>query len=103
MAVYWNDNNPVTVVTNYGKFYSVVYVKRWSVAEQKEIRAQQPNMIQSYKLTGGVDFMDCFVAQYKFSIRAKKWYFLIIFQMLKMLRIAAWLTHREVSCKIRSA
>ncbi|XP_063847733.1 piggyBac transposable element-derived protein 3-like [Scylla paramamosain] len=98
LAVKWNDNRPVTVVTNYDKIDPVVYVERWSVTERKKIRVQQPNMIQSYnKFMGGVDLMDRFVAQYRPSIRSKKWYFPILFQMFNMLRIAAWLIHREVS------
>ncbi|KAK8372070.1 hypothetical protein O3P69_011026 [Scylla paramamosain] len=52
----------------------LVYVERWSVTERKKIRVQQPNMIQSYnKFMGGVDLMDRFVAQYRPSIRSKKW------------------------------
>ena len=98
LAVKWNDNRPVTVVTNYDSVEPLAHAERWKKADKKKGLVKQPKLIQNYnKHMGGVDLMDRFVAQYRPVIRSKKWYFPVFFQIINMLRVAAWLIYREVS------
>lgn len=76
LAVTWNDNNCVKLLSNYELMQPISQVKRWSRTEKKDILVSQPKLITEYNThMGGVDKMDWNVQKYRIRIRGKKWYF----------------------------
>ncbi|XP_049807036.1 piggyBac transposable element-derived protein 3-like [Schistocerca nitens] len=77
--VRWNDNNAVTVATNFDRVQPLRSVARFSREQKKRINVPQPNLLHSYNThMGGIDRADQNVSLYRCSIRGKKWYFPII-------------------------
>ena len=59
LAVKWNDNRPVTVVTNFDSSEPLANAERWKRADKKQVLVKQPKLIQTYnKHMGGVNLMD---------------------------------------------
>ncbi|KAG1924641.1 piggyBac transposable element-derived protein 3-like [Pimephales promelas] len=51
------------------------------------------------KSMGGVDLLDSLIALYRTKIRSKKWYHRIVFHMLDMTLVNAWLLKKTRDCK----
>lgn len=79
VAVRWNDNAVVTLLSTEFGVEPLKTVKRYSRSEHRKIDGPQPNAIGHYNRNmGGVDQMDANVAVYKIAIRGKKWYMPIL-------------------------
>lgn len=71
----WNDNSVVTLVSNCAGNQPLQKAKRWSAAEKRKVEIDQPKLVAEYNANmGGVDRMDQNIAQYRMSIRTKKWW-----------------------------
>lgn len=93
----WNDNSSVTMVSNHEGVNPIYLAKRYSFAEKKKISIQQPYLIQKYNENmGGTDRMDQNVAQYRTTIRSKKWYWPIFAWLLDVSIQNAWLLYRDM-------
>lgn len=92
----WNDNNIVTIASNYESVLPTANVSRFSQKEKKKITVPQPKLIKKYNQNmGGVDRADQNISLYRVSIRGKKWYFPIISHCLDMAIQNAWQLHRH--------
>ena len=79
LAVTWDDNNCVKLLSNHNVLQPVVQVKRFSRAHKKDIQVPQPKLIAEYNGNmGGVDKMDWNVQKYRIRVRGKKWYFPLV-------------------------
>jgi hypothetical protein len=59
LFVRWNDNNIVTMATNYDSVDPVGKVKRWFTVEKAKVDIPQPLLFQTYNSSmGGVDLLD---------------------------------------------
>lgn len=97
----WYDNKCVHVASTYKGIMPVTYVKRWSTAEKKYIEIQRPNIIQEYNTyMGGVDLNDMLVSLYRVKIGVKRYYLRIIFHLIDICIVNAWLLYRR-DCSIR--
>ena len=75
LAVRWNDNNVVTLLSNCFGVQPVTQIKRWSASEKKHIRIPMQNLISQYnRFMGGTDRMDQNIAKFRINIRIKKWW-----------------------------
>lgn len=83
LAVRWNDNSVVTVMTNNCTVLPIVLAKRYNRKERKEISISQPNLIHQYnKHMGGVDLHDNGIANYRIAIKGKKWWWPLFTNMI---------------------
>jgi len=90
MAVKWNDNQCVTVATNFSTVEPLHKAKRWSSAKKSTIDLPQPAVVREYNLyTGGVDILDRFVSNYRPVFRSKKWWWPLFINGLNMAVVAA--------------
>lgn len=79
IAVRWNDNSVVTVLSSKYGAEPLHEVSRYSAAEKRRISVQQPDLIDKYnRYMGGVDRLDANVGTYRIAIRGKKWYMPIL-------------------------
>ncbi|XP_054724350.1 piggyBac transposable element-derived protein 3-like [Uloborus diversus] len=93
--VRWNDNSVVTLASNQYGVTPIVQAKRWSNAERKFIEIDQPFVVSQYnKFMGGTDRMDQNIAQYRCSIRSKKWWWPLFLFGLEAPVQNAWLLYR---------
>lgn len=93
----WNDNSTVTLVSNHEGIKPIYSAKRYSFVEKEKITITQPYLIQKYNENmGGTDRMDQNVAQYRTSIRSKKWYWPIFAWLLDVSIQNAWHLYREM-------
>lgn len=92
----WLDNKIVHVVSNYKGPFPVESVKRWSVAEKKFIDIPRPISIGEYNsYMGGIDLHDMLVELYRVNIRVRRFYLRIIYHLLDMCVVNAWLLYRR--------
>lgn len=95
----WLDNKVVHVISNYQGPFPVEQVKRWSVAEKTKINVPRPASISEYNAyMGGIDLHDMLVEFYRVDIRVRRFYLRIIYHLLDMCVVNAWLLYRR-HCK----
>jgi Transposase IS4 len=70
LAVRWNDNNVVTVLSNCYGVHPMVQVKRWSAAQKKHVQIPMRNLIAQYnRFMDGTDRMDQNIPKCRTHIR----------------------------------
>ena len=95
VVVRWNDNNIVNVVSNKYGVAPIQTASRWSRAERRVIRIDQPFAITHYNKTmGGVDRMDQNVEMYRVGIRSKKWWWPVFAYCLDLVVQQSWHLYR---------
>ncbi|CAH1958842.1 unnamed protein product [Acanthoscelides obtectus] len=100
-AVKWFDNKTVHVVSTYIGLQPIENVKRWSSSEKKFIDLPQPYAIQIYnKYMGGVDLNDMLVSLYRIKIGVRRYYLRIIYHLIDICIVNAWLLYRR-DCSAR--
>jgi len=79
----WNDNKPVTVVTNHAPLdFSQSEVQRRQKGSSA-ISVRIPEVVKAYNAgMGFVDQLDWNVAKYRVGIRSKKWYWCLFTNLL---------------------
>ena len=71
---------------------SVDSVRRWSPKEKEHIKIQRPNVIKAYSQhMEAVALMDRLIALYRIKIRSKKYYMKIVFHLIDISIVDAWL------------
>lgn len=91
----WKDNNTVVIASNNIGVEPVITAKRWSVSDKRRISLPQPKIVHLYNQNmGGVDRMDQNIAQYRISIRGKKWYSCITSYSIDVAVQNAWQLHK---------
>lgn len=99
--VRWNDNNIVTIATNYDQVLPLRQVGRFSREKKQRVSVPQPKVFQAYNThMGGIDRADQNISLYRTSIRGKKWYFSIIAHLIDVAVQNAWLLYRRNECNI---
>ena len=72
-CVTWNDNGPVTILSNVHANLPYTQVKRWDSIQRNYIKINRSNCITEYnKHMGGVDSLDNQVSVYRIDVRGKK-------------------------------
>jgi len=95
----WYDNKVVHVISNYQGPLPINQVKRWSVTDKKYINIPRPTSIAEYNsFMGGVDLHDMLVEIYRVNIRVRRFYLRIIYHLIDMCVVNAWLLYRR-HCK----
>ncbi|XP_054462494.1 piggyBac transposable element-derived protein 3 [Anoplopoma fimbria] len=93
-AIKWFDNRPVALLSTFVAANPTTEVQRWDKKEM--VRVPRPNIVAVYnKSMGGVDLLDSLIALYRNKIRSKKWYHRIVFHMLDLTLVEAWLLYRR--------
>ena len=96
MTLRWYDYKPVYLVSSYKGRHPVETVKRWSVAERRYVEFPRPETMKEYFChMGGVDLQDMLVALYRLNIGVKRYYLRIVFHLLDMCVVNAWLLYRH--------
>lgn len=96
IAVKWHDNNVVCLISNFAGVQPVHTVNRYSRRQKKNIRVEQPHLINMYNANmGGVDRSDQNISLYRVSIRGKKWYHCLLTHCIDMAVQNAWQLHRK--------
>lgn len=100
-VVKWNDNNIVSLATNFDRVEPTKSVSRFSHAQKRKINVQQPMVISNYnKHMGGIDRADQNISLYRVSIRGKKWYFPLLAHMIDVAEQNAWQLYKEEGGKL---
>lgn len=82
LAVHWNDNNVMTLVSNCFSIEPVTQIRRWPTADKKHVQILMPNMIVQYNhFMGGTDRMDLNIAKFRINICIKKWWWALFCRM----------------------
>lgn len=103
-ATRWYDNSIVTCLSTLHGPDHADTVKRWSAREKKHINVSRPNVIKAYnQYMGGVDLSDMLISLYRINIRSKKYYMKIIFHLIDLSIVNAWLMYRRHCCQVRLA
>lgn len=96
LLVRWNDNNVVTVASTKHGVAPMKNVQRFSQSEKKFIQVPCPDAIMHYnKAMGGTDRMDQNVANYRVSMRKKKWWWPLFVFCLGTSTHNAWCLYRK--------
>ncbi len=96
MICNWHDNGVVSIASNSYGLQPVTKVKRYSQAQKKHIYVDRPAVFGKYNESmGGTDRMDQNVANYRISIRSKKWYWPILTWLIDTCVHNAWQLRRS--------
>ena len=95
LALRWNDNNVVTMLSNCFGVEPLTQARRWSAADKKHVQIPMPHMVAQYnRFMGGTDRMDQNVAKFRIRIRIKTcWWALFCFAIDAILQ-NAWQLYR---------
>ncbi|CAF4676307.1 unnamed protein product, partial [Rotaria magnacalcarata] len=92
----WYDNNVVNCLSTLHGCQPIDSVQRWSSKEKKHVLITRPNVIKAYnEHMGGVDLVDMLVSLYRINVRSKKYYIKIIFHLIDLSVVNAWLLYRR--------
>lgn len=96
----WYDNKFVHIISNYKDPYPADIVKRWSVGVKCKIDVvrQSASVLEYNSFMGGIDLHDMLVELYRIDIRVKKFYLIIVYHIIGMCTVNAWLLYRR-HCK----
>lgn len=95
LAVRWNDNSVVTMLSNSFSVKPLMQVKRWSAADKKHVNIPMPNLIAQYnRFMGGTDRMDQNIARFRVNIRIKKWWWALFCFAIDVSLQNAWQLYR---------
>ena len=95
LAVRWNDNNVVSMLSNCFGIQPLNQVKRWSASEKKHVQINQPYLISQYnRYMGGTDRMDQNIAKLRINIRIKKWWWALFCFSIDVSVQNAWQLYR---------
>uniref|UniRef100_A0A673JYK2 PiggyBac transposable element-derived protein domain-containing protein n=1 Tax=Sinocyclocheilus rhinocerous TaxID=307959 RepID=A0A673JYK2_9TELE len=86
-AVKWFDNRSVILLSTFAAANPTTMVERWDKKRNEVVAVTCPNIVTVYnKSMGGVDLLDSLI---------KKWYLRIVFHMLDLTAVQAWLLYRR--------
>ena len=72
-CVTWNDNRPVTILSNVHASLPYTQVKRLDSIQRNYIKISWPNCLADYNQhMGGVDNLDAHVSIYRIDVTGKK-------------------------------
>lgn len=92
----WHDNGVVSIASNAYGINPVAKVKRYSQAQKKHVLIDRPDIFGKYNESmGGTDRMDQNVANYRISMRGKKWYWPIFTWLIDVSVQNAWQLRRS--------
>ena len=95
MAVRWNDNSVVNMLSNCCGVHPLNQVKRWSAAEKKFVQIPQPHLVSQYnRFMAGTDRMDQNIAHVRINIRIKKWWWALFCFTIDVSMQNAWQLYR---------
>ncbi|CAF1588696.1 unnamed protein product [Didymodactylos carnosus] len=95
-AIKWYDNNIVNCLSTLHGCHPIDLVQRWSAKEKKHIQITRPNVIKAYNQhMGGVDLIDMLISLYRINVRSRKYYIKIIFHLIDLSVVNAWLLYRR--------
>ncbi|XP_049772359.1 piggyBac transposable element-derived protein 2-like [Schistocerca cancellata] len=103
-AVKWYDNKPVHLLSTFAGAHPTSTVERWDRTKKEKINVECPSIVHYYnQFMGGVDPLDSLIALYRIKIRSKKWYLRIVFHLLDLTVVNAWLLYRRdcTECNVR--
>jgi len=101
IVVRWNDNAPVTMLSNCLGTEPIGTCKRWSRESKKRVDVPQPNVVAHYNpKMGGVDRFDQNTNHLRIKIGGKKWYYPIVTWILDAAVQNAWQLHKKTGGKL---
>lgn len=94
IAVRWNDNSIITVLSNHTGHLPNHQVQRFDRKLKKDVQIDQPHAVFAYNhAMGGVDLFDNAINNYKIAVRAEKWYWPLITNIIDAAIVNAWKLH----------
>lgn len=98
IIVAWNDSKCVTMGSNVVGINPIIQLSRWSKEQNKRINIDAPKIVRVYnKNMGGVDKVDMLCALHPIPFRSKKWYIRIVWRILDLMVINAWVLWKHMS------
>ncbi|CAF4636240.1 unnamed protein product [Rotaria socialis] len=95
-ATRWYDNNVVNCLSTLHGCDNTDLAKRWSSKEKTHVHISRPFVIKDYNENmGGVDLLDMLISLYRINIRSVKYYMKIIFHLIDLSLVNAWLLYRR--------
>jgi hypothetical protein len=96
MLLKWYDNNTVHLISNYNSQEPIENVRWWSVAAKQHVNVPRPAIVKEYNtFMGAVDLHDMLVELYRTNIKGRRFYLRIIFHLINMACVNAWLWYRR--------
>ena len=93
----WFDNKVVLMGSNVHGVEPTHLVRRYDRTAKRHVELSCPAMIKHYNANmGGVDKCDMLLSLYRNERKSKKWYKRVIFHMLDLCLVNAWLLYRAM-------
>ena len=100
-AVKWIDTRSVCLLSSFLQTSPLEKCKRFDKKKKTNVEINQPKCIKLYnKNMGGVDLVDQLIALYRISFRVRKYYHKLVFPLLDMSVVNAWLLYRRDTKKL---
>ncbi|KAK9965402.1 hypothetical protein ABG768_018879 [Culter alburnus] len=94
--VKWYDNKAVLLASSFIGPEPVERCRRWSKEKKEYVEVDRPHIVKVYNHNmGGVDLADMFAALYRIDIRPRRWYLRILYYLIDLSLVNAWLLYRR--------
>ena len=95
-ATRWYDNNVVSCPSTLHGCDPTDLAKRRSSKKKNHVHVSRPIVIKDYNENmGGVNVLDMLISLYRINIRSTKYYMKIIFHLIDLSSVKAWLLYRR--------
>ena len=95
-VVTWFDNKPVHLASTFLQVEPQQEIERYNKNSKNFVTIKRPNIVTEYnKNMGGVDLADMLLSLYRIPVRSKKYYHRLVFHLLDIALINAWLLYRR--------
>ncbi|PNF29808.1 hypothetical protein B7P43_G10576 [Cryptotermes secundus] len=92
----WFDNKAVHLIYSNKSQKPIENVRRWSVSSKQYVNVPRPAIVNEYNtFMGGVDLHDMLLQLYRTNIKGRRFYLRIIFHLISMACVNAWLLYRR--------
>uniref|UniRef100_A0A8C5WHF7 Sp3 transcription factor n=2 Tax=Tetrapoda TaxID=32523 RepID=A0A8C5WHF7_9ANUR len=93
----WMDRRVVSLASNYVGTEPMGSCRRFDQKNKQHITVARPLIVQEYNNTvGGTDKTDMFLSLYRTFIKTRKWYLRLVFHLLDICVVNAWVAYRSL-------
>lgn len=94
--VRWMDKKAINFISTYCAVEPQGTALRWNSAEKKKTPIPRPDIVAEYNaFMGGVDLADMLIELYRVDRKSRKWYTRIVYWVLGVAVVNAWLLTRK--------
>ena len=96
IIVKWLDNSVVQLTSNYVGIEPMDQIEKWDKTAGKRKNVDCPQIAKAYnKSIGGVNLADMLIALWRISVKTKRWYIKIFWNLVDIAKVNGWILYKR--------